>query len=107
MEFKFVFFLGLILLCILLFFEVGFLGGSEESPYRLYQGKNIVEFNITNFFYVETLIKLNPEIEVVSYIQEGKSMGYVNFLHGIGENFIVENNVYEIITRKDTILVLP
>jgi len=74
----------------------------------LSKGKNLIMLNITEPFYVETLIKLNPSIEVVSYIENNESIGYVNVYGGIGKNFIMrEGTEYEIIVSDNAGLVLP
>lgn len=83
---------------------------SSESIYsiKLSEGKNDVVLNISEPFYVETLIKLNPDIEVVSYKEENKTIGYVNVFGGIGKNFIIESGKeYEIIVSKDINLIIP
>ena len=63
----------------------------EPSSIELIKGSNQIEFNISEPFYVTTLIKLNPKIETVSYEDEKNSVGYVNVHEGIGKNFIIEN----------------
>lgn len=72
-------------------------------------GKNYVVFNNSEAFYVEDLIRLNPDIEVVTYyLSENESVGYVNFLGGIGENFVINPETkYEIIVNKNITLALP
>ena len=100
--------LRLLLVFIIVLFVFGILTGlNEESLISLKKGKNVVELNVTDFFYVKTLIKLNPDIEVVSYVEDGKSIGYVNLFSGIGDNFIVYEGEYEIIVSEDTGLILP
>lgn len=81
----------------------------EDDSLKLEEGKNKIRLNFSDAFYVDSLIKLNPDIEVVSYIDEyNQSTGYVNIFGGIGENFVIYPNAeYEIITRKDFNLVLP
>ncbi|HIG94032.1 MAG: hypothetical protein QT05_C0007G0013 [archaeon GW2011_AR13] len=74
----------------------------------LVKGKNNVTFNITDSFYVETLVKLNPEIEAVSFQEGDEIVGYVNFLEGIGENFVIfPNKTYEVIVKENVSLSLP
>ena len=89
-------------------FLVSVISPNEENEIFLEKGKNIVLFNSTDSFYVETLVKLNPEIEVVSFFNGEESIGYVNFFNGIGENFIVySGNQYEIILKENATIVLP
>jgi len=71
-------------------------------------GKNFIELNFTEPFYVESLIKLNPSIEVISYTENNETIGYINVFGGIGDNFIIQKNKkYEVIVRGDSTLVLP
>jgi len=104
MKIKSVFFL----VGILLVFSSGvMLISSKGSGIKLVEGKNVVLLNITSPFYVETLVKLNPKIEAVSYSEGNVTIGYVNVFKGIGENFVVENREYEIVVSKNISLVLP
>ena len=80
---------------------------SEEEGIQLKKGKNFVELNITEPFYVSSLVKLNPDIEVVSYKEGNESIGYVNVFGGIGRDFVVDEGVYEIVVKKDIVLVIP
>jgi hypothetical protein len=74
----------------------------------LITGKNQVRFNLTEPFYVKDLVKWNPTISVVSYIEENKTVGYVNLFNGIGDNFVIDNDKdYEVILNKNISLVLP
>ena len=71
-------------------------------------GKNHVRFNLIEPFYVRDLIRWNPEISVVSYVNKNKTIGYVNLFNGIGENFIIENGKdYELILNKNIELAMP
>jgi len=74
---------------------------------ELREGKNILRINLSEPIYVETLIKLNPDIEAVSYQENNKTVGYANVFGGIGENFVVIDRDYEVIVSKDINLVLP
>lgn len=81
---------------------------SNSNRISLKEGKNIVIFNATNSFNVSILVKLNPQIEVVSYKEENVSFGYVNFLGGLGDNFEIMNGMsYEIYSSKNSTLILP
>ena len=51
---------------------------NEGDSINLEQGKNKIILNVSEPFYVKSLIKLNPDIEVVSYEENGESKGYVN-----------------------------
>jgi len=93
---------------IFLFLVVMVVSSIGISSIDLAKGKNIIKLNVTEPFYVETLVKLNPNIEVVSYKDNNKSLGYVNVYGGIGKNFIMREGIeYEIIVSDDTNLVLP
>jgi len=83
------------------------ISSEDISSRELTKGKNNLTLNLTELIYVETLIKLNPDIDAISYRKEETTIGYVNFLGGIGENFVVENREYEIIVSKNIDLVLP
>ena len=75
---------------------------------NLFDGKNIVEFNSAGPFYVKTFVELNPSIEVISYIGDNETIGYINIFGGIGDNFIIqENRKYEIVVRENLTVVLP
>jgi hypothetical protein len=82
---------------------------SSQSVFStdLQKGKNLIYINLSEPVYAETIVKLNPEIEVISYTEGNQTFGYVNVFQGIGENFAVEEREYEIIVSKDTGLVLP
>lgn len=76
-----------------------------ETPQNieLIKGKN----NLTTKesfkpIYVKDFIKQYPEIEVISYNQDQKTIGFVNLFEGIGINFIIEpSKNYEIITKSN------
>ena len=69
--------------------------------------KNYVELNVSNGFYAETLIKLNPDIEAISYKEDNETIGYANVFGGVGKNFVVESRTYEIIVKENINLILP
>lgn len=97
-------------LFVFLFFVlfISIVSPSESSGISLSKGKNTVSFNMSEFFYVKTLVKLNPEIEVVSFVENNKTVGYINFIGGIGDNFVVRDNVdYEIIMKDNATIILP
>jgi hypothetical protein len=70
---------------------------------KLITGKN----NITTFesfkpIYVKDFVKKYPNIIAISYREEQFSKDYLNYLGGLGDNFILmPNKQYEIITSKD------
>ena len=81
---------------------------SGSSGINISQGNNNLTFNTTMPFNVSSLVKLNPQIEVVSYYNGTKTLGYVNAFGGIGVNFQIENGtVYEIFSSGNTTLILP
>jgi hypothetical protein len=78
------------------------------SSIKLTNGKNNIIFNSSNSFYAKDLVKYNPKIEVISYIEENTTIGYVNVFSGIGENFIIyPGKEYEIIVKEDINLIIP
>ncbi len=86
-------------------FSVGSIGISSTN---LLHGKNQVRFNLTEPFYAKDLVKWNPSISVASYIEDNKTIGYVNLFNGIGENFMIENyKYYEIILNENISLFIP
>ncbi|MGD9276123.1 MAG: hypothetical protein PVJ67_03035 [Candidatus Pacearchaeota archaeon] len=79
-----------------------------SSGIFLEKGKNIFLLNSSQNFYVADLVKLNPEIEAVSFYENNESKGYVNFLGGVGENFAIKDGVnYEIFMRENATIILP
>jgi hypothetical protein len=93
---------------VLLIFSYIAISSITDTSIKLEKGKNNFTFNITEPFYAETLVKLNPEIEVISHKEGDKTIGYVNVYEGIGRNFIIkQGEAYEIIVEKDINLVLP
>lgn len=97
----------MIILVIFVIFVGSFITISSKDAVELVKGKNHVELNISQPFYVETLMKLNPSIEVASYQAGEETIGYVNVFKGVGKNFIVDTGEYEIIVKENTTLVLP
>jgi len=97
-----------ILVIALLITILSFSALSESVQLNLSKGKNFVVFNFTEPFYAETLIKLNPSIEAISYTENNKTIGYVNVFGGVGKNFIIQKNKkYEIIVKENSTLILP
>lgn len=81
---------------------------SNSSGISLNGGKNLVVFNVTTSFNASTLVKLNPEVEVVSYKEGNVTFGYVNFMNGLGDDFEVMNGIpYEIFSSENSTLILP
>jgi len=99
---------GLILLSLIFIIlaEMGF-AKDEGQKISLEKGKNYVTIN--NTIYVQELIRINPEIESISYIDSflNQSIGYVNVFGGVGKNFvIVPEQVYEISVKKNMSLII-
>ncbi len=92
---------------IFIIFIFSFITISSKDAVELVKGKNYVELNISQPFYIKTLVKLNPSIEVASYKVGNETIGYVNVFDGVGKNFIVDSREYEIIVGKNITLVLP
>ncbi len=81
---------------------------SGSSGINILQGNNNLTFNTTVPFNVSSLVKLNPQIEVVSYYNGTNTLGYVNAFGGIGVNFQIENGtIYEVFSSENTTLILP
>ncbi len=88
--------------------EVNDIVSGEENHTRvvnasfdyLSEGKNLVVFD--DYINVRDLVIKNPDIETVSYFDSfnQESIGYINFLGGIGRDFvIVPGNQYEIFVK--------
>ena len=93
---------------LLVFFSFTGVFSKGVSVIELGKGKNFVQFNLSEGFYADTLIKLNPAIESISYRVGNRTIGYVNVFGGVGENFIINSNqTYEIVLRKNSTLILP
>jgi hypothetical protein len=90
--------------CLILAGAGKIIGNTE--PINLIEGKNNLSLNLSSPIYVKDFVKLNPNIEVISYVEDNLTIGYVNYLGGFGKNFIVQAGDYEIIAKKDTALVL-
>ncbi len=88
-------------------FSIILISSQNTFSADLEKGKNIVYINISEPIYVDALVKLNPEIQVISFTENNQTTGYVNVFGGVGKNFIVEARTYEIITSKQIKLVLP
>ncbi len=98
-------FVVFIFLCV---FLISVTFSAEPSGANLVKGKNLVSFNTSEFFYVKTFVNMNPDIEVVSFSDGENTIGYVNFLGGIGENFIMGGGMdYEIIMKENATINLP
>ena len=81
---------------------------SSNSGIQIVEGKNVVSLNVSSPFSVETLVKLNPQIEVVSYQDDNGTFGYANVFGGIGKDFEIQGGVdYEIYSSGNTTLILP
>jgi len=99
-------FLGIFLILAISIMLVSSLSNSNGIPLK--EGKNEVVLNITNSFNASTLVKLNPEVEVVSYTEGNVTFGYVNFIGGLGDDFEIMNEMpYEIYSSKNSTLILP
>ncbi len=105
MKYKFAF----IIFAFLFVFVFSFIVISSKDAFSvsLAEGKNRVRINLSEPIYVETLIKMNPDIEAISYTEENRTIGYVNVFQGVGKNFAVTDREYEIIAGKNMDLILP
>ena len=101
--------LAFIVFAFLFAFALSFIAISSKDAFSasLAEGKNQVRINLSEPIYAETLIKMNPDIEAISYMEENRTIGYVNVFEGVGKNFAVTDREYEIIASKRTGLVLP
>jgi hypothetical protein len=94
----------LILGFMILILATGFLIIAEPSgeEIEIKKGKNNLSIQVVTYIDVRSLVEIYPEIEVISYEKNGKSIGYVNVFNGIGRNFILEyNKTYEVISSKN------
>lgn len=71
----------------------------KAGDYRVYpleKGKNFVI--IGSALTAKQLILENPQIEYISYFDENtnSTIGFVNYMNGIGKNFLLEERMYEI-----------
>jgi len=95
-------------LLVMIIFSVSLIPPAESSGVFLEEGKNILRFNSTDAFYVESFLVMNPEVEVVSFFDGKGTIGYINFLEGIGENFVMQGGIdYEIIMKKNATIIFP
>ena len=74
-----------------------------SSETELIKGKNNLVLPIEfKPIYVKDFILKNPEIQAITYNQSGQTGGYINYLQGIGENFILRpTKQYEIISSRN------
>jgi len=89
-------------------FFIGLVCSLEQGSKEIVEGKNFLEIDIENPIYVSDLVKLNPAIQAVSFVENKETMGYVNVFGGIGVDFILEQGVvYEIVAGENFTLILP
>jgi hypothetical protein len=81
---------------------------AENSGERidLAKGENLVKMNFEfSPLYVKDLVKINPNILVITVNESEEILGYVNEFGGIGNNFIIyPNKTYEIICKEDIVI---
>jgi len=97
---------ALLLLALVILVDLG-LAKDEGQKINLVTGKNYVTIN--NTMSVRELVKINPEVESISYMDSflNQSIGYVNAFGGVGKNFlVVPNQVYEISVKKNMSLII-
>jgi hypothetical protein len=100
----------LIIFSFLLVFFLGLISVSSSDIIKmnLNEGKNNLHITSEKEFFVKDLILLNPDIEVISYINGNRTIGYINIFGGIGENFLIRNDInYEIISKSDAEIIFP
>jgi hypothetical protein len=98
----------MLVIVIIFLFSFVIISSEDTNTLDLTQGKNNIMLNITSPKNVKDFIRLNPSIEVISFKEENKTIGYVNIFNGIGENFVIQKNVeYEIIVKQNVSLILP
>ncbi|OGJ21277.1 hypothetical protein A3K73_05480 [Candidatus Pacearchaeota archaeon RBG_13_36_9] len=88
-------------------FSFMIISSKDTFSVSLAEGKNQIRINLSEPVYAETLIKMNPGIEAISFTEENRTVGYVNVFQGVGKNFAVTDREYEIIASKSMDLVLP
>ncbi len=76
---------------------------APEKEIKLIKGKN----NLTtpeNFkpIYVKEFVNQHTEIQTITLREDNKAQAYINYLNGIGKNFILQpNKTYEITCSKN------
>ena len=103
MESKKIFVVGIFIIVVFSFVIIS----SRDSSVELVKGKNYVKLNISEPFYVDTLMELNPDIEAISYKEGNVTVGYISVFEGVGENFVMGDREYEIIVKENVALMLP
>lgn len=90
-------------------FSVLFVNSVQPSSgIDLSEGWNNLTLNFSSSFNASSLMKLNPEIEVVFYNGENGTIGYANIFGGIGKDFNIEKGVrYGVYSSKNATLILP
>lgn len=89
---------SLILFFILL---IGIIIAEDFSKLELTKGKNEITVNYS-LGYASDLVKMYPQIETVTYIENNETIGYVNIFGGIGKDFIIQRDkLYEINSNKN------
>ncbi len=78
---------------------------AEDFSKEIVLEEGINQINLSynfNPIYAKDLVTLYPDIQTITYVENGKEIGYVNVFGGIGENFIIyPNQIYEISVKKE------
>ena len=65
---------------------------------------------VENYFHslpVSSLISTNPQVQSVTLLEEGQTLGYVNVFGGIGTDFLIEpGKTYEVHSSEDLVIFL-
>jgi hypothetical protein len=84
------------------------LNAEPGNANHLAAGKSYISINVSYLIYARDLVKANPKIDSISYLENNRSVGYINIFGGIGKNFLIEKNkIYEISTKEEIELVIP
>jgi hypothetical protein len=76
--------------------------GDAEGMLELNSGRNYITINSSEFVSAKDFLLKNTNIEMISYTEGNKTIGYVNVLGGIGKNFMLEDGkIYEIYFKKE------
>ena len=77
-------------------------------PLQKGQNSLLINFSLERFVYAADIIYFNPDVEVISFQESNKTIGYVNVFGGIGKNFMIEQNkTYEVISSRKINLIIP
>lgn len=90
-----------LVVAVVLILLVQFMIAEKFLKVEISEGKNNIFMNYS-LGHASDLTKLYPEIETITYEEDGEKIGYVNVFGGIGKDFLLEpNKTYEINSNKN------